>query len=99
MLRTCKLVTALLTLLAAGAALAQKGYPEKPIRLVTGYLAGGGSDFVTRTRRRSSASSGRAPSSSRTAPAAAPTSQPSSSRVQHPTATRCSLAAARTLRT
>jgi len=27
---------------------AQKAYPERPIRLVTGYQAGGGSDFVTR---------------------------------------------------
>jgi tripartite-type tricarboxylate transporter receptor subunit TctC len=36
-------------LLLAAPALAQKGYPEKPIRMVTGYLAGGGSDFVTRT--------------------------------------------------
>lgn len=40
---------ALLALIAAESALAQKTYPEKTIRLVTGYLAGGGSDFVTRT--------------------------------------------------
>jgi tripartite-type tricarboxylate transporter receptor subunit TctC len=36
-------------LCGAAPALAQKAYPEKTIRLVTGYLAGGGSDFVTRT--------------------------------------------------
>jgi tripartite-type tricarboxylate transporter receptor subunit TctC len=39
---------AVLILAAAQSALAQKPYPEKTIRLVTGYLAGGGSDFVTR---------------------------------------------------
>lgn len=36
-------------LCGAASALAQKPYPEKPIRMLTGYLAGGGSDFVTRT--------------------------------------------------
>lgn len=39
---------ALLALTAANA-LAQKSYPERPVRLVTGYPAGGGSDFVTHT--------------------------------------------------
>lgn len=43
------LAAILMGALAAGSALAQKSYPEKPIRLVTGYQAGGGSDFVTRT--------------------------------------------------
>lgn len=40
---------ALLALIATESAVAQKNYPERAIRLVTGYLAGGGSDFVTRT--------------------------------------------------
>jgi tripartite-type tricarboxylate transporter receptor subunit TctC len=43
------LAAALLALIAAESALAQKNYPDKTIRIVTGYLAGGGSDFVTRT--------------------------------------------------
>ncbi|HEX2827436.1 MAG TPA: tripartite tricarboxylate transporter substrate binding protein [Burkholderiales bacterium] len=42
-------MAAALLALTAGNALAQKTYPERPVRLVTGYLAGGGSDFVTRT--------------------------------------------------
>ena len=49
MRRTATLAAALLAMIATGSALAQKGYPERTIRLVTGYLAGGGSDFVTRT--------------------------------------------------
>jgi len=49
MRRTGAIAAALSALIAAESALAQKPYPEKPIRLVTGYLAGGGSDFVTRT--------------------------------------------------
>ena len=47
--QTGAFAAALLALIATESALAQKSYPEKPIRLVTGYLAGGGSDFVTRT--------------------------------------------------
>jgi tripartite-type tricarboxylate transporter receptor subunit TctC len=43
------IIAAALVALTAGNALAQKAYPERPVRLVTGYLAGGGSDFVTRT--------------------------------------------------
>ncbi|MES2563444.1 MAG: tripartite tricarboxylate transporter substrate binding protein [Pseudomonadota bacterium] len=43
----CALATALF-LFTAHSAIAQKAYPEKTVRLVTGYLAGGGSDFVTR---------------------------------------------------
>ncbi|HET7160178.1 MAG TPA: tripartite tricarboxylate transporter substrate binding protein, partial [Burkholderiales bacterium] len=42
-------LVAALFLSTAHSALAQKVYPEKTVRLVTGYLAGGGSDFVTRT--------------------------------------------------
>ena len=49
MSRTTISAAALLALTAAHDALAQKSYPERPVRLVTGYLAGGGSDFVTRT--------------------------------------------------
>src|SRR3954471_18414781 len=56
MIRTSLIAAALLPL-ALPNALAQKttstgsghAYPERPIRLVTGYLPGGGSDFVTRT--------------------------------------------------
>lgn len=43
------IAAALLALMTAPGVLAQKSYPEKTIRLVTGYQAGGGSDFVTRT--------------------------------------------------
>lgn len=42
-------LAAALFLFTAHSAIAQKAYPEKTVRLVTGYLAGGGSDFVTRT--------------------------------------------------
>ena len=42
-------LAAALSLFAAHSAIAQKTYPEKTVRLVTGYLAGGGSDFVART--------------------------------------------------
>ena len=49
MRRIGAIAAALSALIAAESALAQKSYPERPIRLVTGYLAGGGSDFVTRT--------------------------------------------------
>jgi tripartite-type tricarboxylate transporter receptor subunit TctC len=37
-----------LVLAISACAWAQKGYPEKTIRVVSGYQAGGGSDFVTR---------------------------------------------------
>jgi len=49
MRRIGAMAAALSALIAAESALAQKSYPEKTVRLVTGYLAGGGSDFVTRT--------------------------------------------------
>ncbi len=42
------LLPALIAFIVPAPATAQKTYPEKPVRLVTGYLAGGGSDFVTR---------------------------------------------------
>ena len=39
----------LLGVLVAESAVGQKNYPEKTIRIIVGYLAGGGSDFVGRT--------------------------------------------------
>jgi tripartite-type tricarboxylate transporter receptor subunit TctC len=48
-MRQIAIIAAALAAVSTSNALAQKAYPEKPIRLVTGYLAGGGSDFVTRT--------------------------------------------------
>ena len=45
-MRPFTISAAALLALCAQQAPAQKSYPEKPVRLVTGYLAGGGSDFV-----------------------------------------------------
>jgi tripartite-type tricarboxylate transporter receptor subunit TctC len=49
MRHTGTFAAALLALIATQSVLAQKSYPDRTIRVVTGYLAGGGSDFVTRT--------------------------------------------------
>ena len=48
-MRTVWLMTAMLALpLAAGGVHAQQNYPNKPIRLIVPFAAGGGSDFVGR---------------------------------------------------
>ena len=41
--------TALVTLCAAGSAIAQADYPNRPIKLVVGYVPGPGPDFLART--------------------------------------------------
>src|SRR5262249_54820734 len=44
----CRAVVALVAVLMAGEAIAQTNYPEKPIRMLAGFPAGGPSDIVAR---------------------------------------------------
>jgi tripartite-type tricarboxylate transporter receptor subunit TctC len=48
MKRACRAVIALAALLIAGQAIAQANYPDKPIRILAGFPAGGPSDIVAR---------------------------------------------------
>src|SRR5215467_7782446 len=48
MKRSCSAVIVLAALLIAGEAIAQANYPEKPIRMLAGFPAGGPSDIVAR---------------------------------------------------
>jgi len=44
------IVAAMSAMLTAGNALAQAGYPDKPLRILVGFVAGGPADTVARSR-------------------------------------------------
>jgi tripartite-type tricarboxylate transporter receptor subunit TctC len=47
-IKVANLIGLALAVLASATALAQDGYPAKPIRIVVGYVAGGGNDIIAR---------------------------------------------------
>jgi len=44
------IVAAMSAMLTAGNALAHAGYPDKPLRILVGFVAGGPADTVARSR-------------------------------------------------
>ncbi len=55
-------------------------YPSKPIHIIVGFAAGGGNDIIARVFGQKLSEASASPSSSRTSPAAAPSSRPNMSR-------------------
>ena len=69
---------------------AQADYPSRPIHFIVGFAAGGGNDLFARlVMQKFQEQHRRTPRSSRTSPAPAAASLPTTSRISRPTATRC----------